>query len=57
MFALVEDKIVFTVRFRGDRDVAVTSPPLDSTRLLVTLSWGERQRIETGGTMRNSAVL
>jgi hypothetical protein len=50
LFALLADEVVFTVGLRDDGNVSVRSKPLDSKRLLVSLTWEESKSIEAGGT-------
>jgi hypothetical protein len=50
MFGLVRDELVLTIGIRDGRVVAVKSRPLQGRKLLVGLSWGERQRTEAGAT-------
>jgi hypothetical protein len=50
LFALLADEVVFTVGLRDDGTLSIRSRPLDSKRLLVSLTWGESKSIEAGGT-------
>lgn len=50
LYALLADEVVFTVGLRDDGNVSVRSKPLDSKRLLVSLTWEESTSSEAGGT-------